>query len=160
MAAALFAALNVVPVILLVRQALLARTGSDGTLEWYPPGLLTAWLTGLGLAVITGAVLLLGGPDSMQSAVREALAPALDRLFGENTADRDEFVGFLAMIMPGYRCRFLDGDDGDQRRSCARLLARFGGELAAVSSLSPRSVFRCGSRCFCCSLRRLRRSAG
>jgi Predicted membrane protein (DUF2232) len=101
MAAALFAALNVVPVILLVRQALLARTGSDGTLEWYPPGLLTAWLTGLGLAVIAGAVLLLGGPDSMQSAVREALAPALDRLFGENTADRDEFVGFLAMIMPG-----------------------------------------------------------
>ena len=100
-AAALFAAVNVVPVILLVRQALLARTGSDGALEWYPPGLLAAWLTGLGLAAITGAVLLLGGPDSVQAAVRDALAPALDRVFEENAADRDEFAGMLAMIMPG-----------------------------------------------------------
>src|SRR5436305_6723628 len=44
-AAVLFAALNAGPVILLVRQALLARQGPDGHVVWYPPGLLPAWLT-------------------------------------------------------------------------------------------------------------------
>jgi hypothetical protein len=101
MAVIMFAALNVVPVILLVRQALLARTGADGTIEWYPPGLLTAWLTGLGLTAIMVTLLLLGGPDDVQSAVREILAPVLDRLFDEGTPGRDELAGLLAMIMPG-----------------------------------------------------------
>src|SRR5690242_21736264 len=36
--AAIFAAVNAVPVLLLVRQALLARAGSDGAVLWYPPG--------------------------------------------------------------------------------------------------------------------------
>lgn len=101
MACALFAALNAVPVILLVRQALLARIAADGAVEWYPAGLLTAWLTGLGLTAIAVTLLLLGGPDGVQAAVREALAPALDRLFDENTPGRDDLTGFLAMIMPG-----------------------------------------------------------
>jgi len=89
-AVSMFAALNVVPVILLVRQALLARTGADGAIEWYPPGLLTAWLTGLGLTAIVVSLLLFGGPDDIQAAVREILAPALDRLFDERTSGRDE----------------------------------------------------------------------
>ena len=101
LAAGLFTALIVVPVVLLVRQALLARTAAGGTIEWYPPGQLTAWLTGLGLTGMAGALLLLGGPDSAQATVREALAPALDRLFEENAADRDELAGYLAMITPG-----------------------------------------------------------
>src|SRR6185437_16874583 len=37
-AMAVFAALNAAPVGLLVRQALLARRGDDGTLGWYPAG--------------------------------------------------------------------------------------------------------------------------
>jgi Predicted membrane protein (DUF2232) len=101
MAVGLFAAVNVVPVVLLVRQALLARPAADGTVEWYPPGLLTAWLTGLGLAGIVGGVLLLGGPDSVQASVREALAPALDRLFEQDAPEREDLAGVLAMIMPG-----------------------------------------------------------
>jgi Predicted membrane protein (DUF2232) len=101
LAAALFAAVNVVPVVVLVRQALLARAAAGGSIEWYPPGLLAAWLTGLGLTGMAGALLLLGGPDSAQATVREVLAPALDRLFGENAADRDELSGYLAMVTPG-----------------------------------------------------------
>ena len=100
-AVSMFAALNVVPVILLVRQALLARTGADGAIEWYPPGLLTVWLTCLGLTAIVVTLLLFGGPDDIQAAVREILAPALDRLFDERTPGRDELAGLLAMIMPG-----------------------------------------------------------
>jgi Predicted membrane protein (DUF2232) len=96
-----FAAMNVVPVILLVRQALLARTAADGALEWYPLGMLTAWLTGLGLTAIMVTRLLLGGPDEIQAAMREILASALDRLFEKRTLGRDELAGLLAMIMPG-----------------------------------------------------------
>ena len=100
-AVGLFAALDVAPVVLLVRQALLARPTTDGGTEWYPPGLLTAWLTGLGLAGIGGALALLGGPDNLQVSLREGLAPALDRLFETDTTGRDELAGLLAMIMPG-----------------------------------------------------------
>ena len=100
-AALMFAALNVVPVILLVRQALLARTGTAGAIEWYPPGLLAVWLTGLGLTAMAVALLVFGGPDGLQSAVRETLAPALDRLFDESVPGRDELANLLAMIMPG-----------------------------------------------------------
>src|SRR5947209_5341110 len=44
-AAAIFATLNAAPVVLLVREALLARRAPDGHLIWYPLGMLTAWLT-------------------------------------------------------------------------------------------------------------------
>jgi hypothetical protein len=101
MAVIIFAALNVIPVLLLVRQALLARTAADGAIEWYPPGLLTAWLTGLGLTAVMVALLVLGGPVDIQAAVREIVAPALDRLLDERTPGRDELAGLLAMIMPG-----------------------------------------------------------
>jgi Predicted membrane protein (DUF2232) len=100
-AALMFAAVNVVPVILLVRQALLARTTATGSIEWYTPGLLAAWLTGLGLTGMVIAVLVFGGPSGLQSAVRETLAPALDRLFAEGAPGRDELAELLAIIMPG-----------------------------------------------------------
>src|SRR5436853_6515226 len=35
--AAVFGVLNAAPVVLLVRQALLARRGGDGSVTWYPP---------------------------------------------------------------------------------------------------------------------------
>ena len=101
LAVIVFVALNAVPVILLVRQALLARSGADGTLEWYPPGLLAAWLTGLGLTALAVSLLLFGGPDHMQAAVREVLAPAFDRLFDDNHPGREELAGFVAMVLPG-----------------------------------------------------------
>jgi hypothetical protein len=101
MAVLMFAGLNVVPVILLVRQALLARTSAGGGIEWYPAGLLAVWLTGLGLAAIALALLMLGGPEEIQTAMRETVAPALDRLFEENAPDRHELASFLAMIVPG-----------------------------------------------------------
>src|SRR5665213_2147716 len=52
LAAAVFAGLNAVPVALLVRQALLARRAPDETVAWYPPGLLTGWLTAIAFAGI------------------------------------------------------------------------------------------------------------
>jgi hypothetical protein len=101
MAAAVFGGINALPVILLVRQSLLARTDANGATEWYPPGLLTAWLTSLGLAGIAVSLVLLGGPGGVQAALREVLAPALSRGIGENLPEHDELLGFLAFIVPG-----------------------------------------------------------
>jgi hypothetical protein len=100
-AAAVFAGLNAVPVVLLVRQSLLARTGAEGVIEWYPPGLLTAWLTGFGLAAIAACLLLLGGPEGVQVTLREVLAPVLSRHVDENIPEHAELLGFLAFILPG-----------------------------------------------------------
>lgn len=99
--AALFAALNAVPVALLVRQALLARRRADGVYVWYPLGLLTAWLTGYALAGLGAAMLLLGGPEALHEALRGVLATVLDRLYGHQVPNRDEVAGTLASIIPG-----------------------------------------------------------
>src|SRR5215831_1646248 len=74
----LFAGLNVVPAVLLVRKALLARSRADGTIEWYPPGLLAAWLTALGLTAIMVPLVVFGSADDIQAVVRGILTPALD----------------------------------------------------------------------------------
>jgi hypothetical protein len=99
--AALFAALNAVPVAVLVRQALLARPRPDGAFSWYPPGLLTAWLTGYALVGIGAAVLVLGGPQAMHESLRGILAVVLDRVYGTELPNRDEVASTLASIIPG-----------------------------------------------------------
>jgi hypothetical protein len=101
MAAAVFAGINAGPVVLLVRQALLARTDAEGVIEWYPPGLLTAWLTALGLAAIAASLFLLGGAEGVQAALRDVLAPVLRRHIDENIPGHAEFLSFLAFILPG-----------------------------------------------------------
>jgi hypothetical protein len=99
--AALFAAVNAVPVVLLVRQALLARVRSDGTVVWYPPGLLTAWLTGLALAGLGGALLLFGGPQGLHATLQSVVSQVLDRLARRPLPNRDEVADALALLIPG-----------------------------------------------------------
>jgi Predicted membrane protein (DUF2232) len=101
MAAALFAALYAVPVVLLVRQAWLARGGPDGALEWYPPGLLAAWLTGLGLVALAAAVLFLGGPSGIEALLHDTLAPTVDRFVDESGSSRAALTDLLALVAPG-----------------------------------------------------------
>ena len=141
-AALMFAALNVVPVILLVRQALLARTATAGAMEWYPPGLLAAWLTGLGLTAIAVAFFLFGGPDSLQSAMREMLAPALDRLFDKSAPGRDEFAHLLAMIMPGLVAASWMAMTLINGILAQGLLARFGASWRPSPALATLSLPR------------------
>src|SRR3954451_14539254 len=99
--AALFAALNAVPVALLVRQALLARRRADGSYVWYPPGLLTAWLTGYALAGIGGAMLLLRRPGAQHDPLRGALSTVLDGMYGRQIPNREDIAASLASIVPG-----------------------------------------------------------
>jgi hypothetical protein len=101
LAAALFAGLYAAPVILLVRQALLARSGSAGALQWYPPGLLTGWLAGLGLAALAAALLWFGGPGGLEMLLHHALAPVIDRFVDESGAARDALTALLVLVIPG-----------------------------------------------------------
>jgi hypothetical protein len=102
LAAAVFAGLNVVPVTLLVRQALLARRQPDETVAWYPPGLLTAWLTAMALAGIGIAVIAFGGPEGLHSALRAVIQEALDHLhFQPGTADEGDIADALSLVVPG-----------------------------------------------------------
>lgn len=100
-AVGIFAGLNAVPVVLLVRQALLARTGADGGIEWYSPGLLTAWLTGLGMAATAAAFFLLGGPEGIGAELREMLLPVLGRRPDGGTGDHNELLDVAALVLPG-----------------------------------------------------------
>lgn len=100
-AAALFAALNAGPAILLVRQALLARPDADGRILWYPPGLLAAWLTVLALGGMGAALLIMGGPEGLQSVLTGIVGHALDRLALQPIPDRDAVAATIAGVVPG-----------------------------------------------------------
>jgi hypothetical protein len=126
LAAALFAALNVVPVVLLVRQSLLARTGPGDAVEWYPPGLMTAGVTGLGLAAAVVMIAFLGGPQDMQAALRAVLAPAFDRQLGEITPELDELLAFVAFVLPGVVATLWMVMTVSNGSLAQGLLARFG----------------------------------
>lgn len=120
-ATVVFAGLNAVPVVMLVRQSLLARTGAAGTAEWYPPGLLAAWLTGLGLAAAGAAIVMLGGPEGIEAALAGALAPAFGHKPGEG-----EFLGFAAFVLPSMLAiswMIMTATNGSLAQG---LLARFG----------------------------------
>lgn len=102
-AAAIFAALNAVPVVLLVRQALLARQGADGKVVWYPPGLLTGWLTAFALAGIAAALIAFGGPASLHAELRTVVMHELQRLPYQGVeADRTAIASFFALVIPGF----------------------------------------------------------
>ncbi len=74
MGAALFGTLSVAPAVVLVRQALLSRPGPNGTVEWYPPGLLVTWLTAIGSGGFLLAGLLAGGGEGLRAAIRQFLS--------------------------------------------------------------------------------------
>jgi Predicted membrane protein (DUF2232) len=139
MTAAAFAGLNALPVALLVRQSLLARTDNSGAVQWYPPGLLAAWLTGLGLAAIAAALLLLGGLEGVQAAGRDVLASALDRSGSGAMPGRDEVLDLLAHILPGIVISSWMVMTAANGCLAQGLLARFGAswrpspDLAALS---------------------------
>jgi hypothetical protein len=135
-AAALFAALNVVPVLLLVRQSLLARRGPGNAVEWYPPGLMTAWLTGFGLVAAAVTLVFLGGPQGAQAALREVLAPALDRHLGEITPELDELLAFVAFVLPGIIATSWMVMTATNGCLAQGLLARFGASWRPAPDLA------------------------
>lgn len=91
------------PVWLVVRQALLARARDDGTLEWYPPGRLLLALTGLGVAaILLAAALTAGETDGLEGVVRDGLAAMGGMLASPGeTPDDGADIFWLARAIPG-----------------------------------------------------------
>ncbi len=125
-AAGLFVALNAAPVVLLVRQALLARMGSAGVIEWYPPGLLVAWLTALGVAALGTAIFCLGGPSGIETMVNAILAPALDQFVETGRASREKLAKLVALVTPGALATSWMAVTASNAMLAQGVLARFG----------------------------------
>jgi hypothetical protein len=81
----------------LVRQALRARTTKEERVEWYPPGLLVAWITALGLGWFVASLTLLAsahGLSGVEDALRQHLTTVLAQVIPEVEASRiDEVAG-------------------------------------------------------------------
>lgn len=90
---------DAVPVAILVRQALLSRPGADGAVEWYPPGLLAAWLTGIGMAgLAVMALVLIAGGAGLEGAVR-GLATEVAAVL--EAPQPELFVDLVSPLLPG-----------------------------------------------------------
>jgi hypothetical protein len=133
-----FAGLNAVPVVLLVREGLLARTDTAGAVEWYPAGLLTAWLTALGLAAIAVALALFGGLKGAESALRDALAPAFEVGFDENASCHA--LDLIAYILPGLLAASWMVMTATNATLAQGLLARFGANWRPSPDLASLSL--------------------
>lgn len=100
MAAAMYGLVQALPAALVARQLLLSRQ-SDGQVEWYPPGLLLAQLTGFAaLALALAFFVLLGQPGGLQGAIEAFLSAALEGL-GQTEEAPAEFGRWL-FLFPGF----------------------------------------------------------
>lgn len=97
-----FAVVAVLPALVVSNRALLWRNGHDGSVHWYPPGLVLAWLTAAGLALmLCGSALLAGSPDGIEGSVTKLLANALDLMAAQLPADqRAKVVGWWTPLFP------------------------------------------------------------
>lgn len=97
-----FAIAAVVPALVVTNRALLWRNADDGSVHWYPPGLVLAWLTAAGLVLmLVGSALLAGRPDGIEGSVTKLLGTALDLMAAELPAEqRAKVVGFWAPLFP------------------------------------------------------------
>jgi len=74
----------VLPSLVVIRQSLLWRSNADGSVEWYPPGLVLGWLTGIAASLIVfGAALV---PETASSGelggVQAWVADTIGRTLG------------------------------------------------------------------------------
>jgi len=95
------ALVNALPVLILVNRALLSRRASDGGLEWYPPGLLVAWLSGLA-AVTLGVLLtiLAMGEGGIAGSVHRQIELILP-MFGPDQESLRPLFDIVTPILPG-----------------------------------------------------------
>lgn len=97
-----FAIAAVLPALVVTNRALLWRNADDGTVHWYPPGLVLAWLTAAGLALmLCGTALLAGRPEGIEGSVSKVLDEALSLVATQLPADqRAKVVGWWAPLFP------------------------------------------------------------
>lgn len=96
-----FILLNAAPAWLLTRLALQERTLPDGSLQWYPPGMLVTWLTGLAVAGMTLAYLYFGVAEGgLPGAIDRFLRFGLGQMIAAPEDQIDAVVRMVAPIFP------------------------------------------------------------
>lgn len=97
-----FAVAALLPAVVVANRSLLWRQADDGSVHWYPPGLVLAWLTAAGLALmLCGTALLAGSPDGIEGSVTKVLGNALDLMAAELPADqRAKVVEWWTPLFP------------------------------------------------------------
>jgi uncharacterized protein YybS (DUF2232 family) len=95
----------ILPALVMIQKALLARRTAKGDVEWYPLGLLATWLAGLAVAaLLLATVLLAGNPGGFEGAVREFVRAGVDQMLGHfpdarRAAMTESMVEFLPGLM-------------------------------------------------------------
>lgn len=100
-----FAAITAAPALIVVKLALLSRAAAGGTVEWYPPGRIVAWLSALCVGVLMAtAVYFSGQPDGMEGAARSFLTAAFEQIMQgvpkEQTAQLEAVIRIMARFYP------------------------------------------------------------
>jgi hypothetical protein len=87
----------------LVRQALLSRQGPDGGMEWYPPGHMLVWLTGLAAFGLVVVGLFLSGADAdLTGAVERQMQAEVAGMGSGAEADVTQAdLDMVARFLPG-----------------------------------------------------------
>ncbi len=100
LSALFFALAYLTPVAVLTRQALLNRRDGTGNLEWYPPGMLLVWLTGLGCLV---ALFVIVQPTDLahETEMRDELARAFSQFAAVDPAAAERTADLMLAILPG-----------------------------------------------------------
>jgi hypothetical protein len=90
------------PVAILVRQALLNRPAPDGDIEWYPPGLLATWLSGIGVAMVAISALALSGGEGIEASVHAEAVRTLTQFVPDASEEMlfesARFVSFFSLV--------------------------------------------------------------
>jgi hypothetical protein len=92
---------NAVPVLVLVNRALLSRRAGDGGVEWYPPGLLVTWLTGLALAALAVLLIVLSSAEGGIAGSVQRQIEAMLPMFGPNQDAMRPLLETIAPVVPG-----------------------------------------------------------
>jgi hypothetical protein len=98
--ALVYALVQIVPTLVVVRQALLSRQ-DGGQIEWFPPGLLLAQLTALAAgAILIAFVLFLNEPGGLEGAIEAFVTSALQEFGALPEGVAPEFGGWI-FVFPG-----------------------------------------------------------
>lgn len=99
-----FSVVAALPALLVSNRALLCRTAEpEGTVDWYPPGLVLAWLTAAGLVLMAAGLLLIPGhPEGARGWVAELIVRTLEAVAPEVGAEaRQRAAEWWAPMFPG-----------------------------------------------------------
>lgn len=91
------------PALLVVRFALLNRTGEDGTTEWYPPGMLLAWITLFGIGTFAAVAIFTGsGSEGLRAGISGYVDTMRDLVVesGRSSTQIDQAFTAIKLIFP------------------------------------------------------------